>query len=533
MPTPIKFPEKIIKVVETHISRIYIGEKFVYKQKKPVDFGFIDYTRKTSRKFFALKELSLNRRACKGVYKDVLELRRGKGKNGKETLWVSNEKKGGKVVDYLVRMKRLAPESFLDRILEAGDSRGEKSRLLSAVAKRIYLFHKSANTSKRITGFGSVKVYGENWNDNFLALEGLFPESAGERVLGTLKYIEEFYPAVLKSDGFNMFARERAAAGLVRDCHGDLRMEQIAVTGKAEYGNVCLTDRIEFNDMFRFQDIFLDVAFLLMDFEKNGFFYESLQFFSFYEGFFNHVKYIKPFKAFEPLIMPFFKAYRSVVRTKISLLSGSASGAVNYLNLALFYVNIIKNPPVIVNVGLSGSGKSSLSELMASYLYAAHLRTDEIRHKILGGTPTDVKYGREANESVYSAMLEEGGNRFLKGEPVIFDGTFLRKDLLKSFIGSFLEKTGAAGINLIVVYSKIPPGKEEVIIERLRKRQEGSRLKKGKDIDFSEAGEAVYLKQKREFEEPDSELYPVITVDASLELDKRFNSVMEQILKNR
>jgi len=137
----------VIRIIETHISRIFITPKFVYKQKKPVNFGFIDYISLEKRIFFARKELSLNRRACSGIYLNLQELRQ-KG----ETLFIGF--KGGTLKDVFVRMRYVADEQFLSTILNTlrlGDNEAafDKLKILKRVAGRIYLFHKSAKSSKR------------------------------------------------------------------------------------------------------------------------------------------------------------------------------------------------------------------------------------------------------------------------------------------------------------------------------------------------------------------------------------------------
>ena len=156
-----------------------------------------------------------------------------------------------------------------------------------------------------------------------------------------------------------------------------------------------------------------------MDFEFNGYFYESVKFFGYYKDFFNYLKYIAPFEKYEPFIMPLFKAYRAIVRCKISLLS-AASGedaplkAIKYLKLAVFYLTSVKKPVVILNCGLSGSGKSSLSRLLSAWFYARVFSTDEIRQALYGPAEKSVKYSAEANSEVYRIMLEEGLKEFEK-----------------------------------------------------------------------------------------------------------------------
>ncbi|MDA8273667.1 MAG: AAA family ATPase [Deltaproteobacteria bacterium] len=560
-----KISSNLIRIIQTHISRVFITPKFVYKQKKTVNFGFVDYSSLEKRRFFARRELSLNRRACSGIYIDLQELRQNRG-----GYFIGFQ--GGILKDIFVRMRYAADERFLNNILDSFNKNGVKNYIfnknkldvLKKVAKRIYLFHKNANSSKRISGFGKAEVYTENWDDNFLAVRKLlnsFKDDIKGQVniksfFDILNYMEKFYNEFLQSVMFNEFVNLRIKNGFIRDLHGDLRMEHIAVIGRERIKGVCLMDCVEFNEKFRNQDLYLDTAFLLMDFEFHGFFYESAEFFDYYKGFFNYKKDIEKYEKYEPFIIPFFKAYRSVVRTKIDLLSGRTCGGLKHLNLALFYIEFFKKPVVILNIGLSGSGKTNLSDLLASYFYAKNIKSDRLRQEMFGFTDKIFKYGRKASETVYDNMFQEGAQRFNEGKSVIFDATFLKKEHREKFISYFEKKD----CNFVVIYSKIYEDKEHVILKRLEDRQaternNGVRLKsdpkdskKGSgggerklEKEYSEAGVSVYLNQKKAFEEPEpqdsSSLknhtetrgFCFITVDASLELSERFNYVMKKI----
>ena len=577
------------EIIETHISRVYLTDKFAYKQKKIVDFGFVDYTSLEKRIYFAKKELSLNRRACSGIYIDLLELRKKK-----DRYFIGF--KGGKLIEVLVRMKRVDPAFFLSNILcghaELSFININTDDILKKTAKKIYLFHKNARKSKRISKFGSYEVYRANWDDNFQTVK----EYLGTGAFFTQEFFSAFFAfidSLLSSLLFAEFIRLRAERGFVRDVHGDLRMEHIAVLDGRRINGVCLMDCVEFDERYRCQDIYLDIAFLLMDFEFNGYFYESVKFFGYYKNCFNYLKCIAPFEKYEPFIIPLFKAYRAIVRCKISLLS-KASGedarlkAIKYFKLAVFYLASATKPVVILNCGLSGSGKSFLSRLLSSWFYARVFSTDEIRHALYGSAEKSVKYSAEANSKVYGTMLEEGLKEFEKcknaadkaakdnadnagntynsaesgeiegvsgdadlngrggggaGGGVIFDATFLKRSHREKIIGAFNKKDCI----FILVYSKIYDEKEEIILKRLEGRF-GTAEESGLN-DYSEADASVYFNQKTYLEEPaESELKPLlkpsteadgvnsfyldtvtpffIQIDAADELKDRFNALM-------
>lgn len=547
-----------VKVIETHISRIFLTDKFAYKQKKPVNFGFVDYTGLAGRMLLARRELSLNRRACSGIYVDLVELRFNKNK-------VFAGFKGGKLVDVLVRMKRVDTGMFLDSILKsaaltdgvintpsellresvspeetnkkdsscAGKDKDEIRYILEKVAKRIYLFHKSARTSKRISSFGSLKIYEGNWDDNFKSLEGLFGQG---KKIDLLKRLEKAYLDFLSSRLFEEFIRSRAKNGFVRDVHGDLRMEHVAVTGRCRVNGICIMDCVEFDERYRCQDIYLDISFLLMDFERNGFFYESLLFFGFYKSFFNYRDSIEPYEKYEYAIINFFKAYRAIVRTKIALLSNKKNDADDYLALAAFYFSALERPFVIINCGLPGSGKSVLSGILSVYFRALIFSSDKIRNDFYGFEDKDSRYAIETGEAVYREMTGEGIKALDEGKNVIFDATFTKKSYRERIIREFSEKDCI----FITVYSKIYDESEETVLGRLDKRNADSsdfRTAKGAVKDYSEAGRGVYREMKKGFQEPsERELDQIcesrrvfITVDAAMESGRRFNAVMDEL----
>ncbi len=584
------------ETIETHISRVYLTDKFAYKQKKPVNFGFVDYTALEKRIFFAKKELSLNRRSCSGIYIDIVELRQKKDRR-----FIGF--KGGKLIDVLVRMKRVEPARFLSNILKSGkfakinkhgkiDEPGNADinieDILKKIAKKIYLFHKTARTSERISKFGSYDVYRANWEDNYETIKEIWTQKINKtgtffdgKKTGTFfdgkktpllfkegsqaspDGVVASYSSFLSSPLFSEFIRLRAEGGFVRDVHGDLRMEHIAVLDQRRVNGICLMDCVEFDERYRCQDIYLDVAFLLMDFEFNGYFYESAVFFGCYKNYFNYSKSIAPYAKYEPFVIPFFKAYRAIVRTKIALLSPgkyAPAKALKYFGLAGFYLALAQKRAVILNCGLSGSGKSSLSRLLSEWFYARVISTDEIRQNLFGSAVQSVKYSADANVKVYGTMLEEGLKEFESGAEygtggigaagggnacsggVIFDATFLKRAHREKIINAFNKKDCI----FIFVYSKIydDKEKEKIILKRLENRFAALN-------DYSEADAAVYLNQKKYFEEPsEKEIEPLTVrgsggtgtdadagkgialfaqIDAALELKDRFNGLIKHL----
>src|SRR3972149_4395350 len=144
-----------IELVQTHISFVFLTRKFVYKVKKAVDFGFLDFTTLEKRRFFCEKELELNRRLCGDMYLEVVPINRSN---------IIRIKGEGETVEYAVKMKRMPQERMMIRLLEENKV---DNRLVDRIAKVIADFHSKAETSRRISEFGSLAIIETNWKENF------------------------------------------------------------------------------------------------------------------------------------------------------------------------------------------------------------------------------------------------------------------------------------------------------------------------------------------------------------------------------
>ena len=63
-----------IELIQTHISFVFLVKNYVYKVKKAVNFGFLDFSTLEKRRFFCEKELKLNRRLCPDIYLEVVPI---------------------------------------------------------------------------------------------------------------------------------------------------------------------------------------------------------------------------------------------------------------------------------------------------------------------------------------------------------------------------------------------------------------------------------------------------------------------------
>jgi aminoglycoside phosphotransferase family enzyme len=284
------YPDRPRKVefIETHISLVFLTREYVYKVKKPVDFGFLDFTSLDKRKYFCEQEVKLNRRLSPDIYLGVAEITFERDRisfNGK-----------GHVEEYAVQMKRIPEELLLDKLLAKGQVDRE---MMEALSKRLARFYASAETNEYIKSFAKPERVKQDTDENFEQtkkyINATVPRAIYEEIQ---KRTNEFFRTREK-----LFQR-RIVSDRIRDCHGDLRLEHI-FWGK----EIAIFDCIEFNDRFRYTDVAADIGFLAMDLDYHG--REDLS---------EHLirTYIEKSGDQElSLILDFYKCYRAYVRGKV------------------------------------------------------------------------------------------------------------------------------------------------------------------------------------------------------------------------
>lgn len=290
---PSAYPEmpETITLAQTHISNVFIGDKFVYKVKKPVNFGFLNFSTLEKRNHYCKNEVELNRRFSKGVYLGVFPV------TFDGTKYAVNGK--GEIVDYAVKMRRLSDEDLLKTRFRKETVTSED---INRIGKAIANFHMSSKRSKEIDKFGELEAVKFNTDENFEQTGDFVNDSiTKEQYRGLKKWTDEFY----KENG-EIFA-QRVKNGKIRDCHGDLHMEHICLTDP-----IIIFDCIEFNDRFRYSDILSDIAFLLMDLEFNGGEKFSEQLCK------SYLSQLGETDDFIYSLINFYKVYRAYVRGKVT-----------------------------------------------------------------------------------------------------------------------------------------------------------------------------------------------------------------------
>ena len=317
-------PTEHMSLIQTHISMVFIGDDFVYKVKKAVDFGFLDFSTLEQRRHYCEKEVRLNQRLSQGIYLGVLPVIRDR--RGIHHLGETD----GETVDYAVRMRRISE----DRLMKTLYERGELQEIhLESVADLLACFHREAERSTHIDAFGSVKSFKVNTDENFAQTE---PFVGRTLTRSNFERIRDWTEAFTRENG--PFFERRIQEGRIRDCHGDLHMEHICFLDP-----VAAIDCIEFNDRFRYSDTLADIAFLLMDLEFNGAADHARRLWSMYAE--------KANESGTDRLLAFYKVYRAYVRGKVigfqlndpnidaTAKEQAASTAGEYFRLAVHYVD--------------------------------------------------------------------------------------------------------------------------------------------------------------------------------------------------
>lgn len=416
------YPEhpKKLRLLQTHASWVIVTDHFVYKVKKPVELGFLDFSTLEKRRHFCKREVLLNRRMSRDVYLDVVPIRRSK-----QGLSFSGS---GEVVEYAVKMKRLSAGNFLLHILKAGRiTKRHVNRIVAALTP----FYQRSPETKALARRGCIATIRRSTAENFRQVKNFLGQTLSRPAFES---IQAFTAQYYRCHG--ALFRERATEGRIRDCHGDLHLDHIHIAP----GKVTIYDCIEFNDRFRLIDIANDVAFLAMDFDFHG-----------RADLGGHLVTRMAESLEDPgmlRVLDFYKCYRAFVRGKVECLrsnapevdarerAGSRVRAQRYFRLSLRYAISGSRPMVIVVMGHVATGKSTLAHSLAEALGCRAFSSDRLRKK-MGGVSLRARgskrerarlYSQRVSDRTYAALSQSAVKEIRKGCAVVLDATFARKD---------------------------------------------------------------------------------------------------------
>jgi aminoglycoside phosphotransferase family enzyme len=286
---PKAYPDRTpkIELVQTQISYVFLAGEYVYKIKKPVDMGFLDYTTLEKRLYYCKKEVELNQRLSPDVYLGVVPVTKEKG-------FVIGGK--GEAKEYAVKMRRLPQDAMMDVLLKQNKVTPE---MVEKVAGLLVDFNQRASTNEEITLLGGIEAVIQNTSENFAQTEKYF---------GVIIAPETYQHIKTYTEGFINANRalflKRMAEGKVRDGHGDLHAAHICF-----YKGICIYDCIEFIDRLRYTDVAADIAFLAMDLDHYG--RQDLS------GIFINAYVSKSGDKELLKLLNFYKCYRAYVRGKV------------------------------------------------------------------------------------------------------------------------------------------------------------------------------------------------------------------------
>jgi uncharacterized protein len=503
---PGSYPEASGNVthIETHISHVFVCDTLVYKIKKPVNFGFLDFSSLEKRLYFCNKEVTLNARLAKDIYLNVVPLYK---EDGHYSFTKTNKTRP---VEYAVKMKRIPMECLLFNLIAEGRP---LYRDLEEVGRSLAIFHQGIKPyrGRKFGSLEAIRVACEENFDQIKPFRGItIDQQTYETIMG---YTRDFL-----ENNKRLFGR-RKRDGFVREGHGDLHCQHICL----EHPPI-IFDCIEFNDSFRVIDVLQDIAFLFMDLEYRGRFdLTSCLVKSYFAGWRG---------ALNEDLLRFYKVYRAVVRGKVEGLTAAnvseaqerelaTARAQNYFTLADYYIRYAREPfNPIVFMGLSGSGKSTIAREFASDTVI--LRSDEVRKEATGVKLDEHHYGElgegiytpELTRQIYCSLLDKAVNNAREDRKVIVDATYLKANQRKHFYDSCIS----GGLNPFFVHCF---ASEDTLRERIRKR-----ITEGTDI--SDAYIGVLEHQLKHLEEPDElPSFRVLRINTEDAIDNIVNALKE------
>jgi hypothetical protein len=469
---------------------VLLTGEYAYKLKKPVDFGFLDFSTLERRHRFCVEELRLNRRFAESLYVDVVAVTRTDG--------VARFGGDGEVIEYAVRMRQFPSEMQLDRRLAAG-----QVSLAELADFGVALAHVHA-TLPRCTGdseFGTAASVLGPVHENFLQIRGSRFASVSRDLVDSVEAWSNAKHAELSQ---SIEARRRD--GFVRECHGDLHLSNLVRLDGATYAFDC----IEFSEGLRWIDVISDAAFLVMDCGVRG--RDDLAY-AFLD------RYLERTGDYGGgALLGFYLVYRSMVRAKVAALQAQRADDVELRRRFLAHLEYADarahaRPAIILMCGLSGSGKSWVAERLIPSLPAVRIRSDVERKRLAdlapqartGSAVDSGLYAAERSDALYVHLASSGAALVGGGERAIVDATFLtvsRRD-------PFREAAARMGVACVIVHCVAP---RSVLVQRIKARQDEQR-------DPSEATIEVLEAQALTYQPPVDAEGIVVTVDTSGPVD--------------
>lgn len=467
-------PVEHVRLIETHISWLLLTGSYAYKIKKPVNLGFADFHTLAQRLHCCHEEVRLNRRFAPDIYLGVVPIA------GTPAEPVVDGH--GAAIEYAVKMREFdQSDLMLDRLLT---HRVEPAHI-DALADACATFHASADSAPPASTFGAPDALAGDALANF---DAILPRIAEDALRARIEALRQWTLETQQRQRQNFVRRKEERR--IRECHGDLHLRNIILAD----GRITPFDCIEFNESFRWIDVMNELAFTAMDLAAQGRFDYSCRLIN---------RYLEISGDYQGLdVLPFYLVYRAMVRAKVDCIHASQSDVdadirarerkdfAQRIALAERYARPAR-PFIAITCGLSGSGKTYLSQLALERTGAIRIRSD-IERKRLGGLAAGVSSGSGLNAGLYSSQTSDltfeqlarlARTVIAAGFAVIVDATFIHRSRRRTFA----DLAATLGVPFVILHCRAP---NHVAEARIAKRRAAG-------TDASEADVHVFRHQRQ------------------------------------
>jgi aminoglycoside phosphotransferase family enzyme/predicted kinase len=413
------------KTYETHSSIVLTTGDYVYKIKKPVNFGFLDYSSLEKRLYHCQREVTLNRSLANDVYIDVI------GIYGDATHPSFTAK--GEPFEYAVKMRQFPQENILSTLLTKNKITPE---LINQLAARIAEFHQQIPVAEKSVFYGNAEHIQQFAKNNFIET---LPFLTNKDDIAELKQLEQLTHNTYEN--IKPTLQQRKDNGYIRHCHGDMHLNNIVVINNEPV----IFDCIEFNEDFIWTDVMGDLGFIIMDLDEHN----KPELANLLLN-----RYLEITGDYTALtVLPYFCAYRAMVRAKVDQIRLSQPGltSAEQQQIQMHYracLELVKGylsqqqPRLAIMHGFCSSGKSTIAQQLVATQGMIQLRSDAERKRLANLALTANSnsalyagiYTPKNTDKVYAHLAQLATEIIHAGYSVVIDAAFIRHDLRQQFI---------------------------------------------------------------------------------------------------
>lgn len=428
---PSTYPHPVSKVglVETHLSWVFLTGEFAYKVKKPVTFSFANFATLEQRHQYCLIELALNRELNNDIYLTLVTI----NQEADGTIKLNG---AGAVLDYALKMRQFDQTQLLSQVIMRDQL---TPAMIDTLAQDVAAFHLRTEIAPSGSEHGTPQNIWHRIGKNFTEPRAFLTEARDLELLAELEKIAITKHARL-ADTFS----DRKAKGFVRSCHGDLHLRNMVLINQQPV----IFDRIEFNELYRWIDVMADIAFMVMDLAHHQ--HQNLA-----TRFLN--QYLSHTGDYYGLtVLRYYITYRALVRAKIHLFETDfEQDPAKKLQLLQFHrkyaqlaktFNTLSTPRLFIMHGVSGSGKSTVAQVLAEHTQAIYIRADVERKRLFKDLDRATLYHPDTSNKVHQRLLTLSQMLISNGYSVIVDATFIEQRYRTLFANLATDLNVAFGI---------------------------------------------------------------------------------------